>query len=152
MTQTDTKNTTKNAKIMVPIRQLEVYQLDDGRRIEVFRRCGEVPFITRKDEEKPAEPPNFSNSEEKIYIGVLYVMMQTGSTGEIKFPIQGVTSLEEAFNKWHDVAEQAAQQYTKDKQERLDKLQNQIVTASPEALQQIDNASGLEDGPGVIIP
>ena len=75
----------------VPMRKLEVYQTDDGRRIEVFIICGSVKLDVEDDED--ATDQTFS--DKTIFVGVVHIPSPTGPQ-EIKFEIPGVNRIEVA--------------------------------------------------------
>jgi hypothetical protein len=115
----------------IPMRKKEIYQSDDGRYIEVFTKTGEVDFQQEKDEEIPEFPGN-----ETIYVGVIHIPVGP-SLKELKFEIANVKTVEEAFGKFIELAQPAAEQFYQMLQEKM--AQSQLVTsADPSILKQLD--------------
>jgi len=119
----------------VPMRKQEVYQTDDGRKIEVFSICGSVELVNDND-----EIHEFSN--DTIYVGVVHIATEAGPT-EIKFEIPRVNSIEEAFDSYQETATLAIEEMQRRREEMKKQYESQIVTAPKEALQALDqNNSG----------
>ena len=126
----------------VPMRKLDVYQTDDGRRVEVFSICGSVALDTANDDEDSGQ--NFS--DKTIYVGVVHIPTPDGPQ-EIKFEIPDVEAIEEAFDKYYDVASVAVEEIKKRWKQRQEEMENQIVTATPDTVRAIEQGQG----PGNII-
>ena len=122
----------------VPMRKLDVYQTDDGRRIEVFPIVGSVGIDTANDEE--ASVKEFS--DQTIYVGVVHVPSPSGPQ-EIKFEIPGINSAEEAFDKYYEFASMAVEEIRKRMQQRQDEQDNQIITAPAGALQSLEGEGNI---------
>ena len=122
----------------VPVREVKVYQTDDGRRIEVFSLCGSVKYIHHEGEEIPNK--GFSK-EDTIYIGTVHIMTEVGPR-EIKFEINGVKSKEEAFDRYHEIATLAVEEMKQRWEEHKKEMESQIITAPADALDAIDDAQG----------
>ena len=97
-----------------PLRKLEVYQSDDGRKIEVFTKVGTVPF-----DRAPEDNINKGyQSLDNIYIGVVRLRKEETDPKtnkvyvierEKKFLIEA-NSIEDAFSKYYGLANKAAQE------------------------------------------
>jgi len=88
-------------KINVPIRKVEDYQADDGRKIEVYTKIGEAE-TEFKDSENLEEQMSFSE-DEVVYMGVLQIQL-IDAIRDISFPIEDVNSVNEAFVKFNELA------------------------------------------------
>jgi hypothetical protein len=132
--------------VRVPLKEMTVYQADDGRRIEVFKLVDTVSWDTR--DPNTNETPEFSDSE-YVYIGVLHIYTNEG-TREIKFQISDVDNIQQAFDKYYNLAEQTLQKI----REQIQKAQaenDRIVKAPANVLQELDDSGGDSDG-GIVIP
>ena len=127
----------KEEKATVPMRKLEVYQTDDGRRVEVFPIVGSVELDTANDEEAAGQ----SFSSETIYVGVVHIPSPSGPQ-EIKFEIPGVDTPQAAFDKYYDFASKAVDEIRKRMIQRQEEADKKIVTAPAEALKALDQGEG----------
>jgi hypothetical protein len=114
----------------VPVRKVEVFQTDDGRKVEVYTKISETASM------KGSEKTEVSK-ENVIYAGVVHVGTPIGPK-EIKFEIEGAKTLEEALNKYYDFANDAAKKLMEKFEEARKEAENQIVTAPAGALNEID--------------
>jgi len=125
----------------VPMREMKVYQTDDGRRIEMFSLCGSI------EHELNAEKPSSEFSErENIYIGVAHIMTEVGPK-EIKFEIQNVNSIKEAFGNYYEIANKAVEEMKARWAKQEDEEENRIITVPADALDSIEQQ---EDGQIII--
>ena len=120
----------------VPMREMKVYQTDDGRRIEVFSLRGSVE--TLPDADKASK--EFSK-QENIYIGVAHIMTEIGPK-EIKFEMTDINTVEEAFGKYHETASQAVEEMKERWEEQQREEESQIITAPASALDALDEQEG----------
>ena len=137
------------SEIMVPMRVLETYQADDGRRVEVFRKTKTIPFVQKKQNENDEEH-EFSDIE-CVFVGVVHVLTKYGPN-EIKFQIPDVTTVEDAFDKYYTYADEAVANLTQKIQEAQEKSRNKIVTAPASILNTFEQDEEEEDNGGLIIP
>jgi len=138
----------------VPLRKLDIFQTDDGRRIEVFTKTGLIKHIHRQNQDDPEsnEVPQFDPSE-KIFVGVAQIGTMFGLK-EIKFEIPA-KDIDDAFTQYYEYAEAAAEElHRKILEARAQKEQeNKIVTASADDLNMINQAAHLnDDEEGIILP
>jgi hypothetical protein len=115
-------------KDMVPFREMKTFQTDDGRRIEVFYKMGEVSKM------KSEEDTDIEFIEEPVYIGVVHIMTDVGPK-EIKFEIGDATSVEDAFEKYQIWAEKSIEEI----KARFNEARSRIIQAPADALNMIDN-------------
>jgi len=127
---------------IVPVRELKVYQTDDGRRVEVFSSCGSVDAM--QNTEKASR--EFSK-QDNIYIGVVHIMTEDGPK-EIKFEISDISTIEEAFGKYHEMAGKSIKEMEERWNEQQKEEENQIITAPADALRSIDES---QEGGQIII-
>ena len=105
----------------VPLRKMEVYQTDDGRRIEAYTYVKDVELVKDSaDTNGVAETGNFSK-EPFVFVGVVHVGTPVGPK-EIKFEITDAKTVEEAFGKYYDFAQNAAESLMK----RIEDAQRQM--------------------------
>jgi len=122
---------------MVPVRELSVFQTDDGRRLEVFTKTSEVKYVSRPhpEEQSGEEIPQFDPSE-KIFVGVAQIGTQFGLK-EIKFEIPAKDA-DEALSKYYEFAEAAAEELHRKimeaRAEREAAESQQIITVPADAL------------------
>jgi len=135
--ETEVIEIVKEEKATVPMRNLEVYQTDDGRRVEVFPIVGSVELDTANDEEAAGQ----SFSSETIYVGVVHIPSPSGPQ-EIKFEIPGVDTPQAAFDKYYDFASKAVDEIRKRMIQRQEEADKKIVTAPAEALKALDQGEG----------
>jgi hypothetical protein len=135
--ETEVIEVVKEEKATVPMRKLEVYQTDDGRRVEVFPIVGSVELDTANDEEAAGQ----SFSSETIYVGVVHIPSPSGPQ-EIKFEIPGVDTPQAAFDKYYDFASKAVDEIRKRMIQRQEEADKKIVTAPAEALKALDQGEG----------
>ena len=121
----------------VPMRKLDVYQTDDGRRIEMFSICGSVNLDTANDDENEGQ----EFSDKTIYVGVVHIPSPSGPQ-EIKFEIPDVNTPEEAFGKYYEVASLAVEEIKKRWKQRQEEAENQIVTAPAGVLKDLEDEEG----------
>ena len=122
-------------KMNVPIRRVEDYQSEDGRRVQVYTKVGEVEteFVDDEDVEEHLD----ISKEQVVYMGVLQLQFATSSR-DLPFLIPDATSIADAFNKFNDIAKGV----TEDVYEKLREEQNQVVPASEMDLGAIENIVG----------
>jgi len=136
-TKTDEKIDVDIKTDTVPMRKLDVYQTDDGRRVEVFSICGSVKLDTANDDEDEGQ----EFSDKTIHVGVVHIPSPAGPQ-EIKFEIPDVNTPEEAFDKYYEVASLAVEEIKKRWQQKQHEAENQIITAPAEALRTLDQQEG----------
>ena len=122
----------------VPMRKLEVYQTDDGRRVEVFPICGSVALDTANDDDEEAGQ-NFS--DKTIFVGVVHIPSPSGPQ-EIKFEIPGVDTPEAAFDKYYEFASRAVEEIRSRMKQKQEEMDRQIVTAPAGALDALKQGEG----------
>jgi hypothetical protein len=127
----------KEEKATVPMRKLEVYQTDDGRRVEVFPIVGSVELDTANDEEAAGQ--NFS--DKTIFVGVVHIPSPSGPQ-EIKFEIPGVGTPEAAFEEYYDFASKAVEEIRKRMAQKQEDESKKIVTAPAGALDALEQGKG----------
>lgn len=126
-------------RIDVPLRKVELFQADDGRKIERYSQVDVVAF----PEDSPNKlPENFQFSKEKyVYVGVVVVGTPMGPK-EIKFEIPGVkdnNDLVQAFSLFHKYAKEATEKLQKKFEEARAEIEKQkIVTAPASALNELN--------------
>ena len=106
-------------KIRIPMRQMFIYESDDGRKIEELKKVGEL-----KDE---IEIEDDFKVPESIFYGMAMMNSQMGPQ-EIKFPIIAKT-LEEAFDEYPKCIEKII--------EEMESENSQIVVPTMEETEAI---------------
>ena len=129
----------------VAIREMQVHQTDDGRRIETYTINGTTKCIVPPNADPKDLNMDFDESE-VVYIGAIHLMSQTGPR-EIKFSILEVESLEEAFEKYYEYADKAVEEIKRRAQQEQGQ---QIIQAPADALNAIDAMAQESEG-GIII-
>ena len=105
----------------VPLRKMEIYQTDDGRRIEAYSHVKDIELVKDSaDTEGVATTEGFSK-EPFVFVGVVHVGTPVGPK-EIKFEITNAKTIEEAFLKYYDFAQEAAESLMK----RIEDAQRQM--------------------------
>jgi len=132
--------------VVVPLRKMEVYQADDGRRVEVFNKIDTVPYLKRQEQDD--DTPEFSDLS-AVYIGVVHVMTNHGPK-EIKFQIPHATSIVDAFSQYYTLADEAISDLEKKIEEAHRKSQSQVITAPASVLNDIE-VPGNDEGHRIII-
>lgn len=107
----------------VPLRKIEVYHSDDGRRIEHLKKISDISFKTN-DEGSENDNVQFDGQDD-VYVGSVYVGTQFGPK-EIKFTIDDANDIEEAFDVFYDHAEVAWNEFV----ENVKKQQQQQAISS----------------------
>lgn len=108
----------------------EDYIAEDGRHIEVWRKVGVIPMVSGAEE---AEKIDF----ESMFYGVLLIGTQFGPK-EIKFAMPNATTLEDAFDKYNESAQEVVKELEK-RQEELKKAHtSKIITAPAGALNELE--------------
>lgn len=130
---------------VVPLRKMEVYQADDGRRVEVFTKQDVIPYLKRQEQDD--DSPEFSDVP-NIYIGIVHVMTNFGPK-EIKFQIPDVTCVKDAFAKYYALADDAVHDLEKKIEEAQRESHSKIITAPAGALDAIETED--DNGPRIII-
>ena len=116
----------------VPVRRKEVYQTDDGRHVEVFTRINEIEALPDTEESQISQ-------EETIFVGSAHIPLGAQSR-EIKFEIPECKTVDEAFGKYYELAEAAAEEFYKMLQEKMIEHNNKskIAVAGAGALQELN--------------
>ncbi len=127
----------------VPVRKVEVYQADDGRRIECFEKNFSVPFQLPPNKNND-DIPVFSD-EERLFIGVAYILTNMGQK-DLKFEIPDVKTIEEAFSKYYFYSERAYKELETKIQEAQQNSKNTIIKAPASMLNDIENIDGKDTG------
>jgi len=142
----------KKIPTKVPLRKMEIWQTDDGRRIEAFNKTGSVTYIHREDVGDQEKAPSF-NAPDVLYVGVAQIGTPQGMK-EIKFEISA-TSVEEAFDNYHENAmiavEELKKQILEARQNRQENVVPNIVQATENDLHEIDEVA-KDAGDNIIIP
>ena len=120
--------------VEVPMRRKDVFQTDDGRRIEVFTKIDSIPYVNKSDSVEE-EAPEFLEVED-IYIGKVQVYTPMGPR-EVSFRIEDVSTIKEAFDKYFDFANVAVDNLKKQLEEAEAK-DNKIITAPAGVLDAFD--------------
>ena len=122
-------------KIKIPIRKIEIFQAEDGRKVEQH-----TTQFNMEVEVTNSENNNIDLSD-KVYFGVANLETPIGPQ-EIKFPIKA-KNLKDSFINFID----ELNLMVKD----LEEAHNQISTASQHDLQMIDAMSNKKPSSGKII-
>lgn len=121
---------------IVPVREMKVYQSDDGRRIEQWSTVDKIEQIQEREFDEDQ-----STDKDELFVGVVNIMTSQG-TKEIKFEIPTDT-LEEAFDQYVELANQSLEELKKRVQEQTQQHAGEdgggIVTAPASALNSIDS-------------
>lgn len=133
----------------VPLRSMKIYQSDDGRRIEVFEKFKDIKYYHRPSEVGNTEIPDF-NADNVIFVGCAQIGTPMGFK-DIKFEIVA-SSLEEAFEKYHENAMAAADSLREQIEELKEKQQSSIKLASESDLNAIDEIARKSEEGSIIIP
>jgi hypothetical protein len=88
-------------KINVPYRKVDIYESDDGRRVQVYTKKGELETEFPEGEELPEQLD--ISTEEVLYMGLLQLQFIDGNR-DIPFVIPEATSVDDAFHKFNEVA------------------------------------------------
>jgi len=123
-------------EIKIPIRKIEIFQAEDGRKIEQHT----TQFAMKIEVDKIPENNDIDLSD-KVYFGVANLDTPMGPQ-EIKFPIEA-KNLKEAFSNFIDNLNLMVKE--------LEKAHSQISTASQHDLQMIDAMSDQKPSSGKII-
>jgi len=127
-------------KMSLPIREIKIFQTDDARRIEQLTK---VSVTTT-----PPLNEDFTSEDildgDVIFVGVLALRFPIVGPQECRFKIEA-KDITEAFEKYNDIAEQAAEKMGENFQKWVEEQQRekqrqqmgQIVTAPAEALNHI---------------
>jgi hypothetical protein len=137
-----------NEKKQIAIRQMETYQTDDARRIESWKRVAFTDF-NPTGESSPEQEAMIAemNEVEFLFIGVVSVSVsESVPPREIRFRIKA-NNLTEAFSRYNELAQKAAEEYERQFMEFIKSQQNKIVTAS--SVPPIDDE---DPGSKLIIP
>ena len=136
---------------MVPLRTMTIYQTDDGRRIETFKKCAEVDPVIRPGQDKDKDK-EFA-TEETIFVGVVHIMTNVGPK-EVKFQIHDVDNINDALKRYYEMSDDAVKKLAEKLEEAQRDTDNQIITAPASVLDELDELD--EDSPtsnsGIIIP
>ena len=125
-------------KINIPYRKVDIYESDDGRRVHVYTKQGELETEFSDNEELPEQLD--ISKEEVLYMGLLQLQFIDGNR-DIPFVIPEATSVDDAFHKFNEVAPGIINDiYEKEKAS-----ENQVVPASETDLMAIDEG-------GIILP
>jgi hypothetical protein len=125
----------------VPMREMKVYQTDDGRRVEVFEKIDVVKYDPGDSEEAER---SFS-PDKQLFIGAVHVMTQQGPK-EIKFSIEA-TDIKNAFDKFHTAANAAVAELERRFKKAMEEERSHIQTVPAGALNLLKaNEPGEEDG------
>jgi len=137
----------------VSLREMKTYQTDDGRKIEVYTKIKEVPA-----ESRPGTPTEFVEQQE-IYVGSIRIRLPMG-VEEKKFEIEA-ESLEEAFEKFHSIAEPVHRAFVQEireamqshMQQQQQEEQPKVITAPAGVLNQLpDPPQGSQGASSIIQP
>ena len=126
----------------VAIRRMDVYQTDDARRIEVWKKVSNTNFDPLSNGELEEDSNDEGPEEEEIFIGVIQLEFSGLGLKEVRFKIDGANSIESAFENFTERAKEVAEeaenkfeQFIAEKQQQ----QQRIIPASASALRQLDN-------------
>ena len=139
---TDSKNTADNQVEQVALRKIETYQTDDGRRIDVVKKIGEVDMDL---------PPNATKEEvmslkfvemDEYYIGIASIGMPGGMSSEVKFEMD-VKSVEEGMKRFYEFAGPAAENFIHSiMQQEQEAEQSRIIQAPAGMAQALKEQEG----------
>lgn len=139
------------SEITIPVRELKVFQTDNGMRVERWSKVSEVKKQAEEGEESDYR------TETDLFVGVVQILTNQGPK-ELKYEIKA-SSIDEAFKNYVPFARAAIETHQKQMQEfiRQQQLQeeeqeNQIVTAPAEALRAIDKIQKQRSEGGLLIP
>ena len=136
----------------ISYREMQVFQTDDGRRVEVYTTQGTVDF-SMPDAASNPEDLNLDHldNQEILYIGVLHLHSPHGGTREIKFTIPNVNGIEEALSQYYVNADKAIEEIKQRSQMDQEAQDSQILQVPAEALDQLNEMD--PDGSGnILIP
>jgi len=129
---------TEEIKRKTVIRKMEVFQSDDARRIERWEP------VSKTEMRPDVEPEEIEGMQEDqpLYVGIMVIGFPGMPPKEARFAIPGVSSIEEAFEKYDGLAQETAEEVEQQFKEYV--AQNQqggkIAVAPAEALRHLDNA------------
>ena len=123
-------------KIEIPIRKVEIFQAEDGRKIEQHT----TKFVLKTETEEDIDKSEI-NQDDIVYFGVAHLETPIGPQ-EIKFPIEA-KNLKEAFINFVENLQEMVKE--------LEKAHNQISPASQHDLQMIDAMENQKPSKGKII-
>lgn len=127
----------------IAYRSIETHMADDGRKVEVFKKVGEIPFDKGEHSDAPDSVDESLVNTETIYIGITNIAFPSQTPDgrvqlvprEIKFEISNVDSLEQAFAQYHSEVANIMKKIEQDMQDS----QSNIVQASADTLNAIDS-------------
>jgi hypothetical protein len=119
-------------KLEVPIRKVEVFTSEDGRKIETHT------YVQTVDREVDTqEKIEFYPKDKVVYFGI----SPNPNGPQVKFQIQDATSLNDAFEKYIPLWEQIAVELNK----QIQAQQSKIITANDMDLKKMDQALGHKE-------
>jgi len=130
------------AQVKYSIRKMTSYELEthEGlKRVDVWTNDKEIELEVDDEIVEKAKAVGYAPSTGDSYEGTGHIMVSMGPGSpqsvphEIRFPIEGVSSVEEAFHKYNEAAEAHMEKLQKKQEEMMAEAQSQIVT--PEQFQ-----------------
>lgn len=92
----------------VTYRETKLFQSDDGRKIEQYKKVGKVKFFNKELKSGKIEEQDFPIDQEItneiLYVGMVQISTPIG-VKEIKFEIKNSSTIEQAFNNFYTYAE-----------------------------------------------
>jgi hypothetical protein len=129
----------------VPLRQLEVFQTDDGRRIEAYTR---IKDIAPGRPNEPEADDNKYEQNETIYVGHIQFMHPQYGPQELKFHMEKATTLDQACEMFFEHAQESVKK-VEERRKAAEQQESKIISAPAEALSALDQMA--EQNPGKII-
>tara|TARA_Y100000310_G_C20701199_1_gene830034 strand:- start:62 stop:460 length:399 start_codon:yes stop_codon:yes gene_type:complete len=124
----------------IAIREIKVYQSDDGRKIEEHKITTTVNPPESIDEEYWEHVKDIADKD-VLYFGSMLIETSMGNS-EVKFHIEGAENLQDAYGKIDAEAEKAMTKIQKE----MEQQQNQIVTAAPNDMDILNSITNDTSG------
>ena len=97
----------------VPYRKVQLFQSDDGRRIQKYSKVGQCKFYTKVQNTNVLKQQNFPESatimQQSLFIGIVQIGTPVGPK-QAKFEIKDATTLQQAFEMYFQNAQKAVNQ------------------------------------------
>jgi|19_taG_2_1085344.scaffolds.fasta_scaffold04450_8 hypothetical protein len=111
--------------VKIPRRQLEIQQTDDGRRIEWWKKVGEIEDSIEDNEEIETA------HGEDMFVGVIHIFTAAGPK-EIKFEIPA-EDIDAAFGGFKECAKTTMEDLQKQMQQAEQEHANQLIVPGGDA-------------------
>lgn len=126
-------------EVNVPIREVTLYQSDDGRRVEVYKKLSEVK--TEFDDKLKDQLQTVN--KDIVYMGILEIEFDDGGVQDMKFEIE-TDSLEDAFIQFNEIAPTIVQKTHEALKKRLEEEAKERGEDTPPGLTTTES--------GIILP